>query len=220
MLADCFDGSSRVGHGVAFPADLEHADVVIVIAEAHTFFRLHSEPVENDTHPGTFVDSLIHDINPVIPAEIRIQMVGKTRQYRRDILRGTLMVEDSDLANDGTETVFVGFDTIRELEYVKIYNKDMTGVVKNDNKVAELIKKAAEMNGIDAPIGTIELGSTDAAAMSQGGFRASTMVAMDPTPARYYHTRLDADDNLSLGAIEAGVKVAIETVFLFDEQGA
>ena len=55
--------------------------------------------------------------------------------------------------------------------------------------------------------------------MSQGGFKAASMVAMDPTPARYYHTRLDTEDNLSLGAIEAGVKTALETIFLYDEKG-
>lgn len=125
-----------------------------------------------------------------------------------------------DMLGEACDTVFVGFDTIRELEFMKIYEKDMTGVVKNDRKVAELIQKAAAINGADVPIGTIELGSTDAAAMSQAGFRASSIVAMDPTPARYYHTRLDAEDNLSLAAIETGVKIALETVFLYDEQGA
>lgn len=124
-----------------------------------------------------------------------------------------------DMLSEDCETVFVGFDTIRELEFSKIYEKDMTGVVKNDRKVAELIQKGASYAGLEVPIGTIELGSTDAAAMSQAGFRASSMVAMDPTPARYYHTRLDTEDNLSLGAIEAGVKTALETVFLYDEQG-
>lgn len=124
-----------------------------------------------------------------------------------------------DYLKEDAETIFVGFDTIRELEFSKIYDKDMTGVVKNDRQVAELIQKAAGFAGLEVPIGTIELGSTDAAAMSQGGFRAASMVAMDPTPARYYHTRLDTEDNLSLGAIEAGVKTALETIFLYDEKG-
>ena len=124
-----------------------------------------------------------------------------------------------DYLKEDAETIFVGFDTIRELEFSKIYEKDMTGVVKNDRKVAELIQTAAGFAGLEVPIGTIELGSTDAAAMSQGGFKAASMVAMDPTPARYYHTRLDTEDNLSLGAIEAGVKTALETIFLYDEKG-
>ncbi len=124
-----------------------------------------------------------------------------------------------ELKADGVETVFVTFDTIRELEFIKIYEKDMTGVVKNDRKSAELVQKAGQRMELEIPIGAIELGSTDAAAMSQAGIRATAVTAMDPTPARYYHTRLDTEDNLSLGAIETGVKLALETAFLFDEEG-
>ena len=95
----------------------------------------------------------------------------------------------------------------------------MTGMVKNDRRVAELIQSAAKTVGLDIHIGTIALGSTDAAAMSQAGIPASSIVAMDPTPARYYHTRLDDADNLSAQAIDYGVKIALETVFLYDEKG-
>lgn len=124
-----------------------------------------------------------------------------------------------ELKADGVETVFVTFDTIRELEFIKIYEKDMTGVVKNDRKSAELVQKAGQRMELEIPIGAIELGSTDAAAMSQAGIRATAVTAMDPTPARYYHTRLDTEENLSLAAIETGVKLALETAFLFDEEG-
>lgn len=123
------------------------------------------------------------------------------------------------LFEDGVETIFVGLDTIREPEFFDIYEKDMTGMVKNDRRVAELIQSAAKTVGLDIHIGTIALGSTDAAAMSQAGIPASSIVAMDPTPARYYHTRLDDADNLSAQAIDYGVKIALETVFLYDEKG-
>ncbi len=126
---------------------------------------------------------------------------------------------NKDMLNDGVETIFVSFDTIRDIEFIKIYEKDMTGVVKNDRRVAELLQAAAKNVGADVPIGVIELGATDAAAMSQAGVPASALTAMDPTPARYYHTRLDTADNLSAPAIDLGVKVALETVFLYDEKG-
>ena len=119
-----------------------------------------------------------------------------------------------------TDSLFVGIDTIRELDFIDIYEKDMTGMVKNDRRVAELIQSACKEVGYDnVHIGTIALGSTDAAAMSQAKIPASSIVAMDPTPARYYHTRLDDADNLSAQAIDFGVKVALETVFLYDEKG-
>lgn len=127
---------------------------------------------------------------------------------------------NKDMLNqDGVETIFVSFDTICELEFAKIYEKDMTGMVKNDRRVAELLHTAAKNVGVDAPIGTIELGSTDAAAMSQAGIPASAFTAMDPTPAKYYHTRLDDVSALCPQAIDAGVKVALETIFLYDEKG-
>lgn len=124
-----------------------------------------------------------------------------------------------EIKDDNVETVFVSFDTVRENEFMAIYDKDMTGVVKNDTRVAKLVQQAAKNVGYDVPIKAIELGSTDAAAFSQAGLSASAFTAMDPSPARYYHTRLDTEDNLDPKSLEIGLKIALETVYLFDEQG-
>ncbi len=126
---------------------------------------------------------------------------------------------NKDMLNDGVETVFIGIDTIREIDFAKIYDKDMTGMVKNDSRIASLMKQAADNIGLKVNVGPIELGATDAAAMSQAGVPAASFVAMDPSPARYYHTRLDTADNLSPQAVDATVKLAIETAFLYDEKG-
>lgn len=126
----------------------------------------------------------------------------------------------ADMLNDkSVETVFVCIDTICQLEFAKIYEKDMTGMVKNDKRVVALMKNAADNIGLDVKVGPIELGSTDAAAMSQAGVPAAAFVAMDPAPARYYHTRLDDVSVLSPQAVDTGVKFALETVFLYDEKG-
>ncbi len=124
-----------------------------------------------------------------------------------------------EIKADGIETVFISFDTIREIDFMAIYDKDMTGMVKNDPRVAKLLQTAAQNVGYNVPIKAIELGSTDAAAISQAGIPASAFTAMDPSPARYYHTRLDTEDNLDPKMLEAGLKIALETVFLYDEQG-
>ena len=63
------------------------------------------------------------------------------------------------------------------------------------------------------------LGSTDAAAASQAGIAAASLVAMDPSPARYYHTRLDKADILVPETIEKVIDIALQTVFDFDEAG-
>ena len=124
-----------------------------------------------------------------------------------------------EIKDEGVETIFVDFDTVREHEFMAIYDKDMTGVVKNDIRVAKLVQQAAKNVGYDVPIKAIELGSTDAAAISQAGLPATAFTAMDPSPARYYHTRLDTEDNLDPKTVEIGLKIALETAFLFDEQG-
>ena len=124
-----------------------------------------------------------------------------------------------ELLNDGVETVFTGFDTIRDEEYMMIYTKDLNGLVKNDIDACNLVKNAAKKCGKDVPFGAIPLGSTDAAAASQAGCKAASFVAMDPAPARYYHTRLDTADNLCPETIEKTVEIALQTVFDFDENG-
>ena len=119
------------------------------------------------------------------------------------------------------ETVFIALDTIRDFDHMAVYNKDMSGVVKNNPEACNLIKKAAETEGYDLPYRTVSLGATDAAAVSKSkcGIKAASFAAMAPAPARYYHTRLDTHENLDLKTIEAGVGICLETAFLFDEKG-
>lgn len=121
--------------------------------------------------------------------------------------------------NDGVETVFISLDTIRDEDYMMIYERDMTGTVKNDEKVCELLKNAALKCGKDIPVGAIPLGSTDAAAASQAGIKAAALVAMDPAPARYYHTRLDSSDNLVPETIGKVIDIVLQATFDFDEAG-
>lgn len=121
--------------------------------------------------------------------------------------------------NDGVETVFISADTIRDEDYMMIYERDMTGMVKNDKRVCDLLKRAGLKRGLDIPVGAIPLGSTDAAAASQAGIAAASIVAMDPAPAQYYHTRLDTADILNPDCIEKIIGVLLEAVFDFDENG-
>lgn len=122
---------------------------------------------------------------------------------------------------EGVETVFVAVDTVRDFDFMAIYNKDMTGTVSNDPDACKLLKAGGAVAGYDLPYKTVSLGATDAAAVSKSktGIKATSFAAMDPAPARYYHTRLDTHENLDLKAIEAGVDICLETMFLYDEKG-
>ncbi len=117
------------------------------------------------------------------------------------------------------ETVFIGTDTLRDFEHMGIFTKDMTGTVKLDKQAAALLKKASATAGLDLPFLSVFFGSSDAAAIQQGGIKAIALAAMDPAPARYYHTRLDKADNLDPKTIEKGVETLINAALLFDEQG-
>lgn len=123
------------------------------------------------------------------------------------------------LDDKNVETVYVGLDTVRDFDFMAIYHKDMTGLVHNDEDVSKLVYEAAKLEGYDVPLKTVSLGSTDAAAITQAGLKGTSFAAMDPAPARYYHTRLDTSDNLDLKTIEAGVGICLQTAFLFDEKG-
>lgn len=122
-------------------------------------------------------------------------------------------------ANDGVETVAIAVDTLKDYDYMGIYNKDMSGTVTLDRQVCAMVKKASENAGLNLPYSKIYFGSSDAAAIQQSGIRASALAAMDPTPASYYHTRDDKPDILEPKTVEASINVLLETAFLYDSEG-
>ena len=124
-----------------------------------------------------------------------------------------------ELKNDGVETIYVALDNIRDGDFMMIYEKDMTGMVQNDKEVCNLLKNAGLKQGEDIPVGAIPLGSTDAAAASQAGIKAASLVAMDPAPARYYHTRLDTADILIPEVMDKVLNIVLQAVYDFDEKG-
>jgi len=109
-------------------------------------------------------------------------------------------------------SLYVALDTFSDLDSMKVYDKDRNGTVTHDPASARLVRDAARRAGFDLPFATIPVGATDAAAFTQAGLRAVALVAMDPAPPRWYHTRLDTPDRLSPACIEAGLRVVIELV--------
>ena len=120
---------------------------------------------------------------------------------------------------DGTETVFIAVDTVRDYDCQFVYQRDMSGITKHDESACRLLQKGGERAGIKLDFSSVYLGASDAAAVTQAGVKATAYAAMDPGPPRYYHTRLDTWDNLVPETIEKGVEVLLNTAFLFDEQG-
>lgn len=150
------------------------------------------------------------------------EVVAVSMGAEEEGLRGSKAFAEAhgeEYAKDGVETVFVALDTLRDYDFMGIVTKDMTATVGLDKQACALMKKAADNAGVPVSFTTTPLGSTDAAAMQQGGIKSVAMTSMDPAPARYYHTRLDNVSVLEMKTLEDALKVVLETVFLFDEQG-
>ena len=187
------------------------------------FFENKKRPVmgANDNLTGCFISMAVvkymqhHDIR-FENTEVWVVLTGSEEAGLRGA-KAFCKAHKDELGD--VETVFVGLDTIRDYDFMAIYSRDLTGTVKNDESACALVKEAAKQNGLDMPYKSVFFGATDAAAVTQSGMKAVSIAAMDPAPARYYHTRLDTADNLDIKTIEAVLGVALETAFLFDEKG-
>ncbi|MCL2630061.1 MAG: M28 family metallopeptidase [Firmicutes bacterium] len=124
------------------------------------------------------------------------------------------------LKDKNVETVFVGLETLGQLEHFQVISKDLNGIVKHDKRAVKLIDKSAEKH-FDKPLPHkgVPLGSTDAAAFAQKGIPAVAILGMEHTPAPFYHTRLDNADNLSVECMQKAFEVCITAVEIFNENG-
>ena len=117
------------------------------------------------------------------------------------------------------ETVYVTYETLRELEHLVIYNKDLNGTVKLDMPTCELIKRAAAKNGMELKYSSVYAGATDAAAFAQAGRKSACIAAMAPEVKEYYHTRLDNYDNLSPECLSKVLDITVDFINEYDEKG-
>lgn len=187
------------------------------------FFENKKRPVmgANDDLTGCFISMAVvkymqqHDIR-FENTEVWVVLTGSEEAGLRGA-KAFCKAHKNELSD--VETVFVELDTIRDYDFAAVYSRDLTGTVKNDAGACALVKEAAKQTGLDLPYKSVFFGATDAAAVTQAGMKAVSVSAMDPAPAKYYHTRLDTADNLDIKTVEAVLGVALETAFLFDEKG-
>ncbi len=135
-------------------------------------------------------------------------------------LRGSkayMKAHKADLSD--VPTIFVGLETFRDYEDIAIYQRDMSGTVKMDAGVCSLLKKAGKEAGLDLPYSSVYIGASDGAAVQQAGIPAVTLAAMNPGPPRYYHTRRDTADNMNMKTVEKCLEIALNALFIYDEEG-
>ncbi len=136
-------------------------------------------------------------------------------------LRGAkaMAKQHPEFKDSGVETVVLAFDTLKDYDYMAIYNKDMSGITSHDKRACALLEAAGKLSDVELPYAVLFCGASDAAAVTQAGIPAACFAAMYPGPPRYYHTRDDKADILELKTIEKGIEIALNSVFLFDEKG-
>ena len=124
-----------------------------------------------------------------------------------------------DYVESGVETSVLCVDTLTDLEYLNVYNRDMTGTVQHDQKFCQLVMDAAKEAGYESlKFANVFFGSSDAAAFTKEGISATCLAAMDPGPADYYHNRRDSYDRLVPEAIEAGYDIIMSTILKFADE--
>ena len=117
------------------------------------------------------------------------------------------------------ETAFIALDTFKDYDDFAIYTHDMTGLVKHDKRMINLVHDAGLEAEIDIDRIGVFFGASDACAASQAKIPAVLLAAMNPGPPRYYHTRGDVAEIMEPKTVEKGVEVALNAAFLFDERG-
>ena len=115
-------------------------------------------------------------------------------------------------------TFIYAFDTINDPKYLMSNYRDLNGTVKSDKEVADLFYEAAQAVGVPCKKGWIPPlgGAVDAAAFSQGGFRAAGVTGLNHKLERYYHTRLDSYDNMNKEGIANCFAATVKTLEMFD----
>ncbi|MHA1111633.1 MAG: M28 family metallopeptidase [Promethearchaeota archaeon] len=119
----------------------------------------------------------------------------------------------------GIESMYIAMDTFRDLEFLTIYTRDMTKMVKNSKRAGKILQVAGKNLGRDLPFDGVPLGASDAAAFSQAGIDAVCLAAQDPKPLDYYHTRRDTPENLRPKTMGVAMQVILEAMKLFDAHG-
>ncbi len=216
-----------------FFVDNRTAEIVLIVVQALAipaliavmFFVNWKLPVDGAADDLTGVFTSMATLLYLKHNDIRFEnteVVAMSVGAEEEGLRGSkafAKAHSEEYKNDGVETIFIALDTLRDYDFMGVVTKDMTATVGLDKQACALMKKAAENANVPVNFTTTPLGSTDAAAMQQGGIKSVAFTSMDPAPARYYHTRDDNVSVLEMKTLEDSLKVVLETVFLFDEQG-
>lgn len=116
-------------------------------------------------------------------------------------------------------TVVIAIDTLGDFTELGVIVRDLNGLLPHHKGAISLLYQAGLECGITLKPITVFLGSSDATAFTRAGIPASGLVAMDPGPAHYYHTRYDTVDALNEETLSTGLTILIQAVKNYDTYG-
>ena len=116
-------------------------------------------------------------------------------------------------------TFIYAYDTINDPKYLMSNYYDLNGTVRSDKDCADLFMEAAKAVGVPCKKGGVPPlgGAVDAAAFTQGGFRAAGVTGLNHKLERYYHTRLDTYTNMNEKGIENCFAASVKMLEMFDD---
>ncbi|MCX8063720.1 MAG: M28 family metallopeptidase [Candidatus Hydrogenedentes bacterium] len=135
-------------------------------------------------------------------------------------LRGAYAYIEKEVCNlRKIPTAVIAIDTLGDYSELGVVVRDMNGLISHHKGVVSLVYQAGLDCGISLKPVVIYLGSSDATVFSKNRIPASALVAMDPSPAPYYHTRVDNLESLNKDTILEGMRILIQAVRNFDRNG-
>ena len=174
----------------------------------------------NDNLTGCYMGIAVLKYLKDAGIELKNTEVGVVLTGSEEIgLRGAKAWVDAHKNNFKDVPTFIySFDTINEPKYLMANYRDLNGTVKSDAEVADLFYEAAQAVGVPCKKGWIPPlgGAVDAAAFTQGGFRAAGVTGLNHKLERYYHTRLDNVESLNKDGIANCFAATVKTLEMFD----
>lgn len=116
-------------------------------------------------------------------------------------------------------TIAIVLDTLRDYDELGIVIRDMNGFIHHHKGVVSLLYQTGLECGVHLKPVVIFLGSSDATAFAKRKIPASALVAMDPSPATYYHTRRDDINAVNEDTIIEAIRIVIQAIRKFDQSG-
>lgn len=124
-----------------------------------------------------------------------------------------------EYVNSGVETVVLCVDTLTDRDYLRVYNKDMTALLKIISSLANWLwthQRTQVMMTLNFLLSFWFFGRC---CFFAGRNYCNVPCRYGPKAADYYHNRRDTADRLVPETIKTGFDVIISTILNFDEKG-